>query len=43
MISSIRVIQYRFTKKHKSEMKFEFRVEVVVEVVRVASPLMHKL
>ncbi len=43
MISSIGVIKRRSASEHKSEIKFEFGVEVVVEVVVVASPLVREL
>ncbi len=43
MISSIGVIKRRSTSKHKSKIKFEFGVEVMVEVVIIASPLVREL
>ncbi len=50
MISSIGVIERRSASEHKSEMKFEFGFEVVVELclgfglrLVVASPLVREL
>ena len=42
MISSIGVIKRRSASEHKSDMKFEFGFEAVVEVVVVASLLVHE-